>query len=65
MTHGDGHSEQNGGGGDVGHSGAVEVLSEESDDEFWARLLGDDDPCALGKDWSDRVVFVQEEADHV
>jgi hypothetical protein len=23
----------------------------ESDDEFWGRLLGDDDPCAPGKDW--------------
>lgn len=24
----------------------------ESDGEFWARLLGDDDPCAPGKDWA-------------
>ena len=24
---------------------------EETDDEFWGRLLGDDDPCAPGKDW--------------
>ena len=23
----------------------------ESDDEFWGRLLGDDDPAAPGKDW--------------
>lgn len=22
------------------------------DDMFWARLLGDDDPCAPGKDWA-------------
>jgi hypothetical protein len=22
------------------------------DDVFWARLLGDDDPCAPGKDWA-------------
>ena len=22
-----------------------------SDDELWARLLGDKDPCAPGKDW--------------
>lgn len=21
------------------------------DDVFWARMLGDDDPCAPGKDW--------------
>lgn len=21
------------------------------DDTFWARVLGDDDPCAPGKDW--------------
>ena len=21
------------------------------DDVFWGRLLGDDDPCAPGKDW--------------
>lgn len=24
----------------------------ESDDEFWGRLLGDDDPAAPGKDWA-------------
>jgi hypothetical protein len=22
------------------------------DDVFWGRLLGDDDPCAPGKDWA-------------
>ena len=22
-----------------------------ADDVFWARMLGDDDPCAPGKDW--------------
>lgn len=22
------------------------------DDVFWARMLGDDDPCAPGKDWA-------------
>lgn len=34
------------------------VTVAESDDEFWARLLGDDDPCASGKDWHDRVVIM-------
>lgn len=23
------------------------------DDVFWGRLLGDDDPCAPGKDWAE------------
>ena len=27
-------------------------VRSESDDEFWGRLLGDDDPCAPGKNWA-------------
>lgn len=32
------------------------------DDVFWARLLGDNDPCAPGKDWV-AAAFGEEEPD--
>jgi hypothetical protein len=49
---------------------APDPMAAEPDDVFWRRLLGDDDPCAPGKDWAaaafgqpDDDVAVDEPAD--